>query len=56
MELLNLSMDLWFCIIIIFPKPRVFLGFHPNSKIMESKVGKTLNSTIRIWNPLIRAY
>ena len=27
------------------------LGFHPNPKIMESKVGKTLNSLIRIWNP-----
>ena len=51
MELLNLSMDLWFCMIIIFPKPRVFLGFHLNPKIMESKVGKTLNSIIRIWNP-----
>ena len=22
-------------------KPRVLLGFHPNPKIMESKVGKT---------------
>ena len=29
----------------------IFLGFHPNPKIMESKVGKTLNSTRRIWNP-----
>ena len=27
--------------IIILPKPRVLLGFHPNPKIMESKVGKT---------------
>ena len=48
MELLNLSMDIWFCMIIILPKPRVLLGFHLNPKIMESKVGKTLNSTIRI--------
>ena len=39
------------CIIIILPKPRVLLGFHPNPKILESKVSKTLNSTIRIWNP-----
>ena len=37
--------------IIILLKPRVLLGFHPNPKIMESKVGKTLNSPIRIWNP-----
>ena len=36
------------CMIIILPKPRVLLGFHPNPKIMESNVGKTLNSTIRI--------
>ena len=33
------------CIIIILPKPRVSLGFHPNPIIMESKVDKTLNST-----------
>ena len=39
------------CMIIILPKPRVLLGFHLNPKILESKVGKTLNSTIRIWNP-----
>ena len=39
------------CMIIILPKPRVLLGFHLNPKIMESKVGKTLISTIRIWNP-----
>ena len=39
------------CMIIILPKPRVLLGFHLNPKIMESKVGKTLNSIIRIWNP-----
>ena len=37
--------------IIILPKPRVLLGFHLKPKIMESKVGKTLNITIRIWNP-----
>ena len=36
------------CMIIILHKPRVLLGFHLNPKIMESKVGKTLNSTIRI--------
>ena len=39
------------CMIIILPKPRVLLGFHLNPKLMESKVSKTLNSTIRIWNP-----
>ena len=39
------------CRIIILPKPRVLLGFHHNPKIMESKVGKTLNSITRVWNP-----
>ena len=33
-------------------QPRVLLGFHINPKIMESKVGKTSNSTIRTWNTL----
>ena len=32
-------------------KPRVLLGFHPNPKIIESNVGKTLNGTRRVWNP-----
>ena len=32
----------------IVPKPRVLLGFHPNLKMIESKVGKTLNSIRRI--------
>ena len=32
-------------------KPRVLLGFHPNPRINESKVGKTLNGTRRTWNP-----
>ena len=36
------------CMIIILPKPRVLLGFHPNPIIMESKVDKTLNSTRNI--------
>ena len=26
-------------------KPRVLLGFHPNSRFLESRVGKTLNGT-----------
>ena len=26
-------------------KPRVLLGFHPNPRLLESKVGKTLNGT-----------
>ena len=34
-----------------FDLSRVLLGFHPNPKIIESKVGKTLNSTRTIWNP-----
>ena len=45
MELQNLSMDLWFCMIIILPKPWVLLGFHLNPKIMENMVGKTLYDT-----------
>ena len=36
------------CMIIILPKPRVLLGFHPNPIIMESKVDKTLNSTRKV--------
>ena len=36
------------CMIIILPKPRVLLGFHLNPKIMESKMGKTLNSTRKV--------
>ena len=36
------------CMIIILPKPRVLLGFHPNPIIMESMVGKTLNSTRKV--------
>ena len=31
--------------IIILPKPRVLLGFHPKPIIMEIKVDKTLKST-----------
>ena len=26
-------------------KPRVLLGFHPNPRFLESRVGKTLNGT-----------
>ena len=32
-------------------KPRVLIGFHHNLKIFESKVGKTLNGTLKTWNP-----
>ena len=32
-------------------KPRVLIGFCPNPKIIESKVGKTLNGTRKTWNP-----
>ena len=48
MNSMRFGMDLWFCMIIILPKPRVLLGFHLNPKIMESKVGKTLDSTRNI--------
>ena len=44
------GMDLWFCMIIIFPKLGVWLGFHLNPKIMESKVGKIPYGTRWIWN------
>ena len=38
--------EIWYgsygiCMIIILPKPRVLLGFHPNPKFMEIKVGKS---------------
>ena len=32
-------------------KPRVLLGFPPNSRFLESKIDKTLNGTRKIWNP-----
>ena len=32
-------------------KSRVLLGFHPNSRFLESRVGKTLNGTRKISNP-----
>ena len=42
--------EIWYgsygiCMIIILPKPRVLLGFHPTPIVMESKVGKILKST-----------
>ena len=41
MNSMRFVMDLWFCMIIIFPKLGVFLGFHLNpKKVMESKEGK----------------
>ena len=40
MNSMRFGMDLWFCMIIILPKPRVLLEFHLNPKIMESRVGK----------------
>ena len=45
MDSMRFGIDLWFCMIIILPKTRVLLRFHPNPIIMESKVDKTLNST-----------
>ena len=32
-------------------KPRVLIGFHPNPRFLESRVGKTLNGTRRMRNP-----
>ena len=44
--------EIWYrslvCMIIILHKLRVLLGFHLNPKIMESMVGKTLNSTRKV--------
>ena len=37
---------------LAFDLSRVLLGFHPNPRFLESRVGKTLNGTRRIWNPL----
>ena len=31
MNFMRFGMDLWFCMIIILPKPRVWLGFHPKT-------------------------
>ena len=31
MNSMRFGMDLWFCMIIILPKPRVLLGFHPKT-------------------------
>ena len=53
---MNISMDTCFGLygttldirISSFDLSRVLLGFHPNPKIIESKVGKTLNGTRRI--------
>ena len=31
-------------------KPRVLIGFHPNHRFLENRVGKTLNGTRKTWN------
>ena len=43
---------IWFCMnfhaigwLLFVSKPRVLLGFHPNPKILKSKVGKFLKGT-----------
>ena len=38
--------------LLAFDFSRVLIGFHPNPKIIESKVGKTPNGTRKTWNPL----
>ena len=48
MNSMRFGMDLWVCMMITLLKPRVLLGFHLNPKIMESKLGKTLNRTRNI--------
>ena len=40
MNSMRFGMDLWVCMMIILLKPRVFLGFYFNPKMMASKVGK----------------
>ena len=47
MNSMRFGMDIWVCMMINLLKPRVLLGFHLIPKIMESKVGKTLNSIRR---------
>ena len=47
MNSMRFGMNLWVCMMINLLKPRVLLGFHLIPKIMENKVGKTLNSTRR---------
>ena len=37
--------------LLAFYFSRVLIGFNPNSKIIESKVGKTPNGTRKTWNP-----
>ena len=32
-------------------KPRVLIGFHPNHRLLESRVGKILNGIRKTWNP-----
>ena len=32
-------------------KPKVLIGFHPNPRFLENRVGKTLNGTRKTWNP-----
>ena len=32
-------------------KPMVLLGFHPNPRFLESRVGKTLNGIKKKWIP-----
>ena len=41
LNFMRFGMDLWFAMIIIFPKLGVFLGFYLNPKMMAIKVGKT---------------
>ena len=36
---------------LAFDLSRVLLGFHLNPRFLESRVGKTLNGTRRIWIP-----
>ena len=45
MNSMRFGMDLWFCRIIIFPKLGVFLGFHLNPIMMESKVYNSTRSS-----------
>ena len=40
LNFMRFGMDLWFAMIIIFPKLGVLLGFYLNPKMMASKVGK----------------
>ena len=45
MDSMRFGMDLWFCMVIILPQTQGLLGFHPNQRCIEIRVGKTQKGT-----------